>query len=143
MHSPTVQILPGVAAIECFDCRKLAPHTALAGICGQPLDFVVPLDAVEFVGEPECMCTTEKVNGDRVDTATLKFRSTALLPLHLPLGFVVTTPAGARYLIGAREKPYTRIKAERHAGTPSGTPAGYAYEVTHTARMSLIPCRNT
>lgn len=137
----SIQILPGVKAISWVNCRKLPPHVDLHGITQNCVAILTDIHSIEFFGEPDCRCATEKECGNYKDTATLKFVCAIELPRTIPVGFVVTDIAGDSYLIGAKEKPYPQIKFNRVFGLADGVAAGYEYEITHIAIKSLVTCR--
>jgi hypothetical protein len=135
-----IQLLPGIKFIGFVNCDKLQPDIAMRGICGMDVPILTEINAINFVGSPTCECTSEKVNGNRSDTATLKFTATEQLPINAHLGFVVTDSNGNSYVIGCREVPYPKVKLTSNLGKPDGDAAGYSYEVTHVQIKSLIPC---
>jgi hypothetical protein len=134
------QILPGITAIYHLDCHNLIENVALRGICQMAVPILTALNAVEVFDEAECRCKTERNGGSHQDTATLKFLSDGLLPIHKDLGFVVTDVNGKSYLIGAKEPPYPVVEVENRCGLPGDDGAGFYYEVKHVAIKSLIPC---
>lgn len=136
----TTQILPGVSAIGWVDCRHLPRRVDLMGICRQPFGIFTDITPIEFFDEPDCRCVTEKSGVGYSDTATLKFHCAELLPIHRPLGFVVTDIAGQSYLIGSLEHPHPTVKAELLCGDPDGDGAGYRYEIKHVSIKSMVPC---
>lgn len=136
----TKQILPGICSIEWVECEKLIPDAALHGIVGTPVPILTERHAVEFFDEPECECVTENDNGNRTDTATLKFLSGDLLPIRRHVAFVVTDANGRSFLIGAAEQPYPQVKMSIVFGAPDGDSGGFEYEITHTAIKSLVKC---
>lgn len=140
MRSST-QILPGIKAVGWVDCRNLPTHVALHGITQNRVGIFTDVNYIEFFGEPDCRCTSEKENGNYTDKAALKFVCAEELPKSIPLAFVVTDIAGESFLIGAKEKPYPQIKINRVFGLADGVAAGYEYEVTHVAIKSMVPCK--
>lgn len=138
--APNLQILPGVKAIGWIDCSQLQPRVDLHGICMIRVPVLTTITPVVFFGEPDCRCTRSRESGRKAVTATLKFRSGDVLPLHVPLGFVVTDQNYRTFLIGSREHPQPVVKIEQTAGQCVGDAAGYEYEVSHTALATLIEC---
>lgn len=136
----TRQILPGIRAIAWVDCESLIPDIALRSIARMAVPVLTALHEVDFFDSPECECVTENDNGNRTETATLKFLSGTLLPLRKPIGFVVTTVDGDTYLIGTAEKPYPQVKMSIDFGAPDGDSGGFEYEITHTAIKTLVNC---
>lgn len=132
----TRQILPGIKAIGWVRCDNLIADIALRGIAGVLTD----INAVDFFGEPECACVTANDNGNRLDTATLKFASENELPLHSHIAFVVTDICGCSYIIGAKEAAYPVIKRTISFGDTSNDRACTEYEITHSAIKSLVRC---
>ncbi len=136
----TTQILPGVKAIGWVDCRHLPRRVDLLGICLVSVPILTDIHPIPFFGEPECRCQRKKSTAGYEDTATLKFLTSAELPLGISLGFVVTDVNDQSFLIGSREAPQPSIECEHRTGSPNGDAAGYHYEVKHVAIKSLIPC---
>lgn len=136
----TTQILPGIKSIGWLDCQHLPRRVDLHGICGTPVAVLTAVTPIAFFEEPECECKTERESGHSNDTAKLKFRCGVLLPIHRTLGFVVTDVNGKSYLIGSQEPPFPKLKVDMRCGTPEGDPAGYHYEITHTAIKSMVEC---
>lgn len=136
----TRQILPGVKAVHWLDCQHLPQRVDLHGICRMPVAVLTALSAVGLFDDAECVCTTEREGGAYKDTATLKFLTHELLPVHRKLGFVVTSVEGKSFLIGSKEPPFPQIKVEHRCGLPDGDSAGYFYEITHVALKSLVEC---
>ena len=136
----STQILPGVRAIGWVDCDKLPRRVDLQGICGNVVAVLTEVTPIAFFGEPECRCKTEREAGRITDTASLSFRTDAVLPLHRHIGFVVIDQNGKSWLIGAKEAPYPTVKLTIDFGTPEGDPACNIYDIEHTALKSLILC---
>ena len=136
----TQQILPGIKAIGWVLCDKLIADIALRGIAGMAVPVLTDIHAVDFFGEPECACVTANDNGNRLDTATLKFASENILPLHSHIAFVVTDINGCSYIIGAKEAAFPVVKLTISFGTSDGDSAGFIYEITHSAIKSLVRC---
>ena len=127
-------------AIGWVDCDKLPRRVDLQGICGNVVAVLTEVTPIAFFGEPECRCKTERESGRITDTASLSFRTDAVLPLHRHIGFVVTDQNGKSWLIGAKEAPYPVVKLTIDFGTPEGDPACNIYDIEHTALKSLIEC---
>lgn len=137
----TTQILPGIRTLGWVDCAKLPRRVDLHGICRMPVAVLTDITPVDFFGEPECQCVTEKESGRSTDTATLRFRCPNVLPTaSVALGFVVTDQRDKSWLIGCAEHPRPTIKGTIDFGTPGGDAGGYTYEVSHKALKSLVPC---
>lgn len=136
----TTQILPGVRAIGWLDCRLLQRRVDLHGICRTKVPVLTAVERINFFDEPTCSCKTLRESGLVTATASLKFHSDALLPIHRDLGFVVTDQSGNNYLIGCKEPPFPKVEVEMSAGAPDGDGAGFFYTVSHTALATLIEC---
>lgn len=136
--SPSIQILPGVRAIGWINCDLLQRRVDLHGICQAKIPVLTAITPVPFFDKAECSCKRSRESGRQAATATLKFRCADLLPIHLPLGFVVTDQNGKTYLIGSREHPQPVVKVEMGVGQCDGDGAGYEYEITHTALETLF-----
>lgn len=134
------QILPGVSRIGWLDCRFLAPYVSLQYICGMKVSVMTDIHFIPEFEDASCECST-KVNGAGLSaTASLKFRTNALIPDNGYLAFVVTTPCGENYLIGSQERPYATMECDHSTGDPSADASGYEYEIKHIAIRSMIPC---
>ena len=136
----TKQILPGVKEIGWVRCEHLVNDIALRGISMMPVPVLTDIHNVAFFDEPTCECVTENDNGNRTDTAKLKFSAEDLLPIKENLAFVVTAIDGNSYIIGAHEAPFPVVKLTISFGNANGDGAGCIYEITHTAIKSLVPC---
>ena len=136
----TKQILPGIRSIEWVECDKLIPDAALHGIVGTPVPILTERHEVAFFNEPECECVTENDNGNRTETATLKFHSGDLVPMRRHVAFVVTDVGGSSFLIGGAEQPFPSVKCSILFGTADGDGGGFEYEITHTAIKTLVKC---
>ena len=78
----TKQILPGVKEIGWVRCEHLVNDIALRGIAMMPVPILTDIHNLLFFDEPSCECVTENDNGNRTDTAKLKFFHGSLLPIH-------------------------------------------------------------
>lgn len=133
------QILPGIRAIGWIDCRMLSPNAALYKIVGQPFPVTTDIHPIDFFDEPDCTCSSEKVNGQRVYTANLSFLCAT--ELHdIPIGFVVTDVEGRSFLIGGKEQPWPKCNPTKRTGQTAGDAAGVLYEIEHKSIGTLIPC---
>lgn len=140
-NSTKTQILPGIRRIGTIDSRALPSVVPLRAICGGKIPVLTAVTWIRFYGTPECQCRTERHEGGILQTATLKFLSPAMLySSHRSSSFIVEDTTGERYLIGQREAPLPTITCEYTTGAPTGTPAGFSYEITHTALRSMVPC---
>lgn len=136
--SPSVQILPGVKTIGWINCDLLQRRVDLHGICQAKIPVLTAITPVPFFDKAECSCKRSRESGRQAATASLKFRCADLLPIHMPLGFVVTDQNGKTYLIGSCEHPQPVVKVEMGVGQCDGDSAGYEYEITHTALETLF-----
>ena len=136
--APNIQILPGVKAIGWLNCDLLQRRVDLHGVCRSRIPVLTTITPVAFFDDADCRCARSRESGRQAAVATLKFRCATLLPIHLPLGFVVTDQNGKTYLIGSREHPQPVVKVEMGAGACDGDGAGYEYEITHTAIETMF-----
>ena len=136
----TKQILPGVKSIGWVYAENLIPDITLRGIARMPVPILTEIHKVPFFDEPKCECVTTNDNGNRLDTATLKFASEDVLPMDVHIALVVTDIADHSYIIGSRDSPFPVIKRTVSFGVTDGDGAGAEYEITHTAIRSLVPC---
>lgn len=136
----TTAILPGVRRIGYLDCSKLQRRVDLHAICMNVIPVLTDITEVIFFNEPQCKRKTEVDGSKRMETATLEFHCDELLPIHLPLGFVVFDQNDQYWLIGQQEHPHPKLKVELLCGTPDGDTAGFHYEISHTALKSMIKC---
>lgn len=134
------QILPGIKFIGWLYSRNLPFRVDLTAVCGRPVVLMTDVHQIMFTSEPECVCKTERKGVAYQDTVTLKFRSTETLECGTGLALVVTDVEGHSWLIGSREAPGAVLEFDRNSGLPSGDAAGTAYQVTHVAIKSMVPC---
>ena len=136
----TCQILPGIKNIYWVECSKLPPRIDLQAVGELPIALLTDLNEITFFGSSDCRCVTEKENNGWSQKATIRFRTGSELPFYNNLAFAVTDVNGISFIIGARERPFPVVKCEYNAGSPSGEPAGFTYEISHKAIRSLVPC---
>ena len=136
----TTYLLPGIQSIGWVECEKLQSNVALNGICGNRIPVLTEIHPVPFFGQASCECSETKESGGVVATATLKFNSDEVLPLHQHVGFVVTDNNGENWLIGSKEPPFPVIKMRICFGDCDGERAGAEYEVKHTAIKTMMRC---
>lgn len=143
MRYKGTQILPGITFIGWLDGSKLQRATGCAKIVGQSVGIFTDIHPLQFCGEPDCRCKSERENGGYKDTATLKFNSPDLVPYTQMrnIAFVITDCNGQSYLIGSLESPCATVECELLTGVPSGDAAGYSYEVKHCSYASMVPCK--
>lgn len=134
-------ILPGVKSIYAVKREHLPSRVDLQGICRMPVAILTTLMPIPFCDSPECSCITQSENGAKLDTASLKFHSTKLLPSTESTAFVVEAIDGKTYLIGCKEHPTPQVKCTHSFAAAKGDGAGFFYEITHTAIKSLIECQ--
>lgn len=139
---PTINhyILPGIKAIAYCKCDNLIPSIPYRAICGMPVPVFAELENVQFFGVATCELVTEKINGDYLDSVTLKFLTNDVLPLDIDIAFVVTDVNGKSYLIGSKESPFTKIKITWQFGDPGNERNAKEYTVTHSSLKSLVKC---
>lgn len=142
MRYKGTQILPGISFIGWLDGTKLQRATGCAKIVGQNIGIFTTIHEIQFCGEPDCRCKTERDGGGYKDTTTLKFQSVDRVPCTQMrnIAFVVTDVNGKSYFIGSLEAPRATVECEHITGIPSGDAAGYANEVKHASFASLVPC---
>lgn len=136
----TTVILPGVRRIGYVDCTKLQRRVDLHRICQTVIPILTEITEVFFFDEPTCSRKTEVNGADITETSTLKFVSATLLPIHLPLGFVVLDQNDQCWLIGQKEHPRPKLKVDMRCGFPDGDGGGFEYEITHISLRTLIKC---
>jgi len=136
----TLQSLPGISHIYIVSCSNLTPHLMLQAIANMNVAVYASLQEVPFNGEPTLECANEYDNHGRLEKVTLSFSSPTDIDAATPSAFVIEDANGARFLIGAREMPFPIVKKTKKAGTPTGDPAAFAYEVTLTNIRALIRC---
>ncbi len=136
----STQILPGIKFIGWVYSRHLPFRVDLMAVCGHMVVLMTDVHPIIFTSDPECVCKTERKGAAYQDTVTLKFRSTEHLECGIGLGFVVIDVEGNSWLIGSREAPGAVLDLDRNCGLPSGDAAGFAYQVSHVAIRSMVPC---
>jgi hypothetical protein len=92
------------------------------------------------VGEVTCETEEQFDNNSQVEKASLTFNTLDELPTYRHLAFVIFTAQGDTFVIGTKELPYPTVKISRSTGTPDGEPSVRKYEVTFSARKSLVLC---
>lgn len=85
-----------------------------------------------------CESVTEADNNATLETATLTFRSSAVLPTGR-LCFIVSLVNGQRFLMGTRETPFPLIKWKFESGLPDADPNTNTYTISYSNRVALVP----
>ena len=131
--------LPGISQIAYVRAEALTPHITLQAIAKVPVGIFAQLSFVPFDKRTAlCETETEFDNNGTLETATLTFYSTEVLPTG-NLCFVVTSVNGERFLIGTREMPFPFVKKEQTTGLPDGDANTTKYTISYTNRVALIP----
>jgi len=134
------QSLPGIVRIGYIDCSLLPADITLRALAGVPVGIYSFVEDACKIGEASCETEEQFDNNSQVEKATLTFRSLEELPTYRHLAFVIFTVQGDSFVIGCREQPYPTVKITGDTGSPDGEPAVRKYEVSFTARKSLVLC---
>ena len=130
--------LPGITRVAYLPCSSVLrdiPYRAAAGIT-----FSVTSQAtnITLVGEAVCEVEEQTDNNVQMEKTKLTFVTLDVVPTHLPLAFTIRTANSESYIIGSQERPYPTVKVTRSTGQPDGDPSVRKYEVSFTARKSLV-----
>lgn len=134
------QSLPGIKRIAFVDCSLLPADITLRALAGVPVGIFTSLNDICKVGEATCETEEQFDNNSQVEKATLTFRTLDELPTYRHLAFVIFTTNSDTFVIGTKELPYPTVKITRSTGTPDGEPSVRKYEVSFTAKKSLVLC---
>ena len=134
------QSLPGIIRVAYVNAHLLPPDITLRALSGAPVGIYTTVQDLCLDGEAVCETEEQFDNNSLVEKAKLTFSTHDNLPVEGQLAFVVTTVNMESYIIGAKEQPYPTVKISRSTGTPSGDPSVRKYEVTFSARKSLVLC---
>ena len=132
--------LPGIIRVAYADAHLLPPDITLRALSGSPVGIYTTVQDISLDGEAVCETETQSDNNSLLEKTTLTFFSNDNLPVEGQLAFVVTTVNKESYIIGAKEQPYPTVKITRSTGTPSGDPSVRKYEVSFSAKKSLVLC---
>ena len=134
------QSLPGITRIAFVDCDLLPADITLRAMAGVPVGIYTTVNEIGKIGD--ATCETEELfdNNSQVEKATLTFNTLDELPTDRHLAFVIFTANGDTFVIGAKEMPYPTVKITRSTGAPDGEPSVRKYEVSYTAKKSLVLC---
>jgi hypothetical protein len=130
--------LPGIARVGYLPCSSVPrdiPYRAVAGI-----RFSVNSQAtyISLAGEAVCEVEEQTENNVQIEKTKLTFVSLDVVPTHLPLAFIIKTADNESYIIGSQERPHPTVKVNRYTGQTGGDPSVRKYEVSFTARKSLV-----
>ncbi len=134
------QSLPGIVRVAYVDAKLLPPDITLRALSGTPVGIYTTVQNICLDGKAVCEAEKQFDNNSLLEKTTLTFFSNDNLPDGGQLAFVVFTANKESYIIGAKEQPYPTVKITRSTGTPSGDPSVRKYEVTFTAKKSLVLC---
>ena len=123
-----------------MDCSLLPADITLRALAGVPVGIFTSLNDICKVGEATCETEEQFDNNSQVEKATLTFRTLDELPTYRHLAFVIFTTNSDTFVIGTKELPYPTVKITRSTGTPDGEPSVRKYEVSFTAKKSLVLC---
>ena len=132
--------LPGIRHIAYVDAEALTPHITLQELAKIPVGIFARLSFVPFDKKTAlCETETEFDNNATLETATLTFVSTEMLPTDKKLAFVISCVNGEQWLIGSKEAPFPFVKKEASSGLPEGDTNTIQYTVTYTNKVALVP----
>lgn len=134
------QSLPGIKRIAFVDCSLLPADITLRALAGVPVGIFTTVNDICKIGEATCETEEQFDNNSQVEKATLTFRTLDELPTYRHLAFVIFTTNSDTFVIGTKELPYPTVKITRSTGTPDGEPSVRKYEVSFTAKKSLVLC---
>ena len=134
------QSLPGIKRIAFVDCSLLPANITYRSLAGVPVGVYTTVNEVCKIGEASCETEQQFDNNSQVEKATLTFYTLDELPTHRHLAFVIHTVNQESYIIGTKELPYPTVKISRSTGSPDGDPSVRKYEVSFTAKKSLVLC---
>lgn len=123
-----------------MDCSLLPADITLRALAGVPVGIFTSLNDICKVGEATCETEEQFDNNSQVEKATLTFRTLDELPTYRHLAFVIFTTNSDTFVIGTKELPYPTVKITRSTGAPDGEPSVRKYEVSFTAKKSLVLC---
>ena len=131
--------LPGISRIEFLKAEALTPHIMMRAVAKVPVGIFARLSSVPFDKRNAlCEAETEVDNNATLETATLTFRSSAVLPTGR-LCFIVSLVNGQRFLMGTRETPFPLIKWKFESGLPDADPNTNTYTISYSNRVALVP----
>lgn len=123
-----------------MDCSLLPADITLRALAGVPVGIFTTVNDICKIGEATCETEEQFDNNSQVEKATLTFRTLDELPTYRHLAFVIFTTNSDTFVIGTKELPYPTVKITRSTGTPDGEPSVRKYEVSFTAKKSLVLC---
>lgn len=123
-----------------MDCSRLPANITYRAMAGVPVGIFTSLNDICKVGEATCETEEQFDNNSQVEKASLTFHTLDELPTYRHLAFVIFTAQGDTFVIGTKELPYPTVKISRSTGTPDGEPSVRKYEVSFTAKKSLVLC---
>ncbi len=135
-----MQSLPGILKVSYVDCSLLPANITYRSLAGVPVGVYTTVNEVCKIGEASCETEQQFDNNSQVEKATLTFYTLDELPTHRHLAFVIHTVNQESYIIGTKELPYPTVKISRSTGSPDGDPSVRKYEVSFTAKKSLVLC---
>lgn len=134
------QRLPGITELTFLPADALIAHILYRAQAGLNIPIYARPESIPHIGDALCVTETEFDNNATRATTKLTFSTTAALPEHIPLCFIIRTVAGPIYIIGTREAPYPIITMEETTGSPDADKAVRKYTVTYTNTKSIISC---
>ncbi len=131
--------LPGITAISYVSCDSLPADLIYQALTGFPVTISSSATEIALKSVPSCEVEESPDNNTQIEKAKLSFTTLDTLPTSMPLAFLITTAAGNHYILGTREKLYPTIKVTKNTSKPDAEAVVHRYEVSFTARKSLIP----
>lgn len=132
--------LPGIKTVSYLPTDNLPTDIIYQALSGYPTTLSTNLiTPITQNGSSICELEQAPDNNTQIEKAKLTFSTLDSIPTSTPLAFLIETVNGDNYVIGTRERPYPTIKSSKSTSKPEGDPAVTRYEVTFTARKTLIP----
>ena len=132
--------LPGITKAWYIQRNYLPDDVVYRSVAGIPVTLQEQPISINLKGEAICEVEQSFDNNSYIEKSKLTLYTLDEVPTDQHPAFVIETVDGAKYVIGAKERPYPTVKITRSTGQPDGDPSVRKYEVSFTAKKALALC---
>lgn len=132
--------IPGITALTFFPASLCEPQIIEKAATGIEIYITAQQTPICLADTPSCEIVADYYTGIVSYKSTLKFKSSAILPTHIPLCFVYTDTDKDTFLLGTGTKPFPTLAFTRTSGVPGTASAIIEYTITWLSTVQPPKC---